>query len=236
MGKDTGVLDLLNNPELSAEALASNRKGKVLPLQEERLMTAFGQAVPPNLPQDAPWWLLIAVLGAALIIWIALTGDFLWNGSSSLIVGGTVGLLLPLTMRYLLHIIHVQAALEESRFARRRLEGGHYDIDSWDKPVELYAEEPRRWRRWLLGQRVTYWLVTPMHRFRIPQPLWDHLRRDGDGMTIYYLSKPLPALLSIHLIPRPDPPTNAELAAVIGLTDEGELIYEEQTPQRSSQR
>jgi len=65
--------------------------------------------------------------------------------------------------------------------------------------------------------------------------LWDQFRNHAeDGLILHYLTNPLVTLLSVERIlldEPPEAPTDAELATVIGIGDDGELIYEEQSDQ-----
>lgn len=68
-----------------------------------------------------------------------------------------------------------------------------------------------------------------MHQFQVSKALWEQFRTFADdGLILYYLTEPFVTLLSMERIPMSEPPTDAELATVTGINEEGELIYEEQ--------
>ena len=68
-----------------------------------------------------------------------------------------------------------------------------------------------------------------------PEALWSEFSAYADdGLILHYLTEPLVTLLSVGLIPPPGPPSDAKLASVIGIGDDGELIYEEQDENQRS--
>jgi hypothetical protein len=62
--------------------------------------------------------------------------------------------------------------------------------------------------------------------FRMSESLWEELRAIGGTMGVHYI-KPImtPILLSIQPLPLRDVPTEADLEQVIGVSDDGELVY-----------
>ncbi len=120
--------------------------------------------------------------------------------------------------------------------AHYRLTHDDYQIESWEGPVRFVIYPPGAYRMFdMESAEDTYAIATPLHIFAVSKTLWEALRPHAENdFTLHYLTEPVPALLSVAQIPLSEPPTDAELASVIGIGDDGELIYEEQNQQARS--
>lgn len=114
--------------------------------------------------------------------------------------------------------------------ARRQLANGDYQIESWDGQVRFDMYPPRAFEMFgTTSAEQTYVLKTRVHTFPVSKALWDALRLDAkQDFSLHYLTEPFVTLLSVVPILRSEPPSDSELASVIGISDDGELIYEEQ--------
>jgi hypothetical protein len=111
--------------------------------------------------------------------------------------------------------------------ARHRLQHDDYWLESWEGPVSFVIRPEAQWMTQYTVDR--YLIETPLHSFPVSKALWEQLRPQAEGdFTLHYLTEPLVTLLSIEPISLYEPPTDAELATVVGIGDDGELIYEEQ--------
>jgi hypothetical protein len=79
--------------------------------------------------------------------------------------------------------------------------------------------------RWESGEKETVLRLEGI-TLRMGEPLWNELRAIGGTMGVHYI-KPImtPILLSIQPLPLRDVPTEADLEQVIGVSDDGELVY-----------
>jgi hypothetical protein len=124
--------------------------------------------------------------------------------------------------------------LRERRM-HQRLTTNDYRIESWEGPVQFVIYPmPNS----IDGEQIyqdTHFIQTPLHSFPVTKALWDQFRTHAeDGLILYYLTNPLVTLLSVERIFFDDPPevpSDTELAMVIGIGDDGELIYEKQPDQ-----
>jgi hypothetical protein len=116
------------------------------------------------------------------------------------------------------------------RNAYLKLATGNYQIESWNGPVRFIMFPPGTYHMFGIESfEDTYVIATSMHNFPVSKAMWESLRPHAENdFILHYLSEPVPTLLSIAHIPRSEPPTDAELSAVIGIGDDGELIYAEQ--------
>ncbi len=102
-------------------------------------------------------------------------------------------------------------------------------ITSWQGSARFEVTWQTYWYQGKQEYRRVHFIQTPLHEFPVSEALWSQFSAYADdGLILHYLTEPLVTLLSVGLIPPPEPPTDAELASVIGFGDDGELIYEEQ--------
>jgi len=120
--------------------------------------------------------------------------------------------------------------------ARRKLATGDYQIESWDGPVRFETYPAYGFEMFgTTSPEATYVLQTQSHTFPVSKALWEALRLNArQDFSLHYLTEPYVTLLSVVPMLRSEPPTDAELASVIGISDDGELIYEEQNQQARS--
>lgn len=121
--------------------------------------------------------------------------------------------------------------------ASHRLANADYRIERWQGPVRFVIYPPGAYRMaGIESVDETCVIETPLHIFAVSKTLWESLRPHAENdFTLHYLTEPVPALLSIVHTLRSEPPTDSELSAVIGIGDDGELIYEEQGDQNRQQ-
>jgi len=216
-------------------ALDANRAGYLATQQHEKLLRELEAAkrVYWSWPPLQPVW--NGVISVFVFGWLMVVG--LESGvliglmafASALAALGYVG-------QALWQYLHPRLQHPALDRARERLEEKDYQIESWEgsvifmiNPVPMGIGPDRK-------QHYTdTWIIqTPMHQFSVSRALWEQFRDAAkNGLILYYLTEPLLTLLSIERIPIAEPPTDAELATVIGFGDDGELIYEEQDDHKS---
>lgn len=234
-------LDITEN---RPDGQAANERGELTDWQREWMIRQLKKPRPARillLPHDTT----IAGI-TSLIVTVFLTfvlGTVFKPADLFLVVSLLVGMLVFLRIAYHDNI----GALQNRRYfsarlrphlwnARQKLAKDHYQIESWDGPVRFVIYPPGAyWMAGIESVEDTYVIETPLHIFAVSKTLWEALRPHAENdFTLHYLTEPVPALLSVAHIPLSEPPTDAELSAVIGIGDDGELIYEEQNQQARS--
>jgi hypothetical protein len=219
---------LINAPlrwtDFSDEAVALNANGTLTPEQHERLVTAaraqYGTILTPRLQP-----LRIASLFTFVVLYFAQFFSLAVRNSDWLSPLMLLSLLvLAITFLY----PYYQWQSSASRSLLHRLEMEDLETDSYVGPVRFDIVPSET------GYRImdTYWLVTDTQRFPVTREVWESLRPHADQIRLNYLTDPFIALLSVEAVTGPEPPTEAELATVTGIGDDGELIYEEQDEPR----
>lgn len=217
-------LDRVTN---TPEAFTANQSGQLTPAQQQTLLRNLDYDLHPPIEWPAltqDWQLAIVglIVGWVLSFYIGLP---LWiMGLFSLLAG----------VAYIGEAVFKWGGLNRSeqaklKLARQRLMTGDYQIKSWQGVARFEVS----WQMyWYLGKqqyRRVHFIQTPLQEFPVSEALWLQFSAYAqEGLILHYLTEPLVTLLSVGLIPPPEPPTDAELASVIGFGDDGELIYEEQ--------
>jgi hypothetical protein len=74
-------------------------------------------------------------------------------------------------------------------------------------------------------QSTHYLMFMQAHSFELSKPLWDSLQPHTSHVRLHYLTDPVPVLLSIEAVTISTAPTDEDLAQVVGIGDDGELLY-----------
>ncbi len=236
-------LDITEN---RPDGQAANERGELTDWQRDRLVNQLEYPYKPPIPHltdVAKIALLVAVYLAILIggMWSRLTYPLLSDYRS--LVFMAIGVLICLGIgcwgilgalwKWLRYRTQVRPHLQD---ASHRLANTDYRIERWQGPVRFVIYPPGAYRMaGIESVEDTCVIETPLHHFVVSKTLWEALRPHAENdFTLHYLTEPVPALLSIAHIPLSEPPTDAELSAIIGIGDDGELIYEEQNQQARS--
>jgi len=74
-------------------------------------------------------------------------------------------------------------------------------------------------------QSTHYLMFVQAHSFELSKALWDSLQPHTNHVRLRYLTDPVPMLLSIQAVTVSAAPTDEDLAQVVGIGDDGELLY-----------
>lgn len=74
-------------------------------------------------------------------------------------------------------------------------------------------------------QSTHYLMFVQSHSFELSKALWDSLQPHTNHVRLHYLTDPAPMLLSIQAVTISTAPTDEDLAQVVGIGDDGELLY-----------
>ncbi len=206
--------------ENTEEGFLANEAGYLSPGQIARLHHDIGQS-------QSNWFLisppLLTILAAVLFVCGPLTLAQLLSNAQSLIVPLELiaGVVAGMFFVYQAYVMRYQAM-------RRALQTGDFRYHTYTGPAEFISIPSSK--RWQAAHRHhdAFFIRADDHLIPVAQSLWDGLRPAADGLIIHYLTHPFLSLLSIQPIPAEEPPTDSELAKVIGIGDDGELIYEEE--------
>ncbi len=206
--------------DFTDDDLAANADSELTPEQIARLITEIETQVRAGIVQRH--WIALAamilILAGCVISWLMNTAMNITDAQLLLFVISILG------------IFGVAANLafppETANPTLDRLRAFNFEIAGYGGPAE-FVIIPSYTR---LGKYQDNYLVrTEAGSFTVTRELWEDLRNSSNHVRLYYLTYPLVTLLSVEPIMLPSrPPTDAELANVIGIGDDGELIYEEQ--------
>lgn len=218
------LIDLpLRWTDFSDDALVLNTQGDMTPEQHERLLTAAkAQHDAILMPKTQP--LRIASLFTFVALYFSqLTVSADWLAPFTLLSL----LILAITFLY----PYYQWRVSPMSNLLQQLEAHDFEIETYVGPArfDILPSET--------GYRMddTYWIVTETQRFPVTREVWESLRPHADQIRLNFVTNPFVALLSVEAVTGPEPPTEAELATVTGIGDDGELIYEEQDEPRNRQ-
>jgi hypothetical protein len=197
----------------------SNRDGRLHPEQQAKLVQQLTTAAKP-VPASNDVLAALVLLGIFAGPVILMTD----GGMRSFVATLTVILAVLITV-LMLRGQRTRAAagrLEQARWSAllQDVQAGRYQVTRYEGPVE-FAVYPQE-------QGQTYALVIPSDVLTIPEATYTALSAYASGLIVYYLTSPVLTLLSVEQIPVAEPPTDAQLAQVTGIGDDGELIYVEQ--------
>lgn len=236
-------LDITEN---RPDGQAANERGELTDWQRDRLVNQLEYPYQPRiLPlTDATKIALLVAVSLAIfmgVIWsdlrYPLQSDYRTMQAMALAVLISLGIgcwgILGALWKWLRYRTQVRPHLQD---ASHRLAKTDYRIERWQGPVRFVIYPPGAYRMaGIESVEDTCVIETPLHHFAVSKTLWEALRPHAENdFTLHYLTEPVPALLSVAHIPLSEPPTDAELSAVIGIGDDGELIYVEQNQQARS--
>ncbi|HUN05844.1 MAG TPA: hypothetical protein PLQ56_04565 [Aggregatilineales bacterium] len=220
--------------ENTQEGRLANIRGELSDQQKTRLLHEVDMSRQPVFKWPSLQGLPLFLLSLFIASFTVTTSDLeqwipVWLGLA-LLVGAAYGAVKLWTqLRFILR------ERPQLMSIHQRLTANDYQIESWEGPVQFIIH-PKPYS--IDGKQVyqdTHFIQTPLHSFPVTKTLWDQFRNHAeDGLILHYLTNPLVTLLSVERIlldEPPEAPTDAELATVIGIGDDGELIYEEQSDQ-----
>jgi hypothetical protein len=222
------VLQITDNNE---HALIENADGRLTERQYQRLLAEIWDAQ-PTLVSLVPTRLVATVSEGVMLAALALVplGVFLFafdllNEEGVLpawfvLLIVLVVLGIPLLMWWLLN---ARQQFSKWRTAHQQVANHHYRIEGFQGQIRCAIYPNPRGQ--VYGDK--YVVSTPDHEFEVSQALYDYIRPYSEDVTLYYLSEPFTTLLSIEPTPVQEAPTDDELARVVGVGDDGELIYED---------
>lgn len=223
-------LDITEN---RPDGQAANERGELTNRQRNWLLRQLEDSDQPNVPRATNGALVAGFLFVIIgLIWNTLQYPRLadYRQLEIIALGVLLYLYLAIALSGRTRLHHRTQVRPPLQTARQRLANGDYQIESWIGPVRFVIYPPGAYRVGdVESARDTYVIETHLHHFAVSKALWETLRPYAENdFTLHYLTEPVVMLLSIVHIPRSEPPTDAELASVIGISDDGELIYEEQ--------
>lgn len=211
--------------DFTDDDLAVNADGDLTPGQYERLLAAARRESRLKIGFG------VQIIGslALLVMWYTFVGLSQQPGSPSLETLRSISIVVVV----IIWIFPLVRWLRSDGLKRvRRLEVRDFLMESYDGPanLELYPEDRSQ------DAHEKHHIRIDDYSFPVTVALWMALRPDQNNVRLHYMVDPFVALVSAMCIPRVQSPTDEELAHVIGIGDDGELIYEEQDAPRGARR
>ncbi|MEZ4668503.1 MAG: hypothetical protein R3E39_11350 [Anaerolineae bacterium] len=216
--------------ENTAEALEANNAGELTEAQLNNLLQAIKKSrLPFSEFEDKSRFPSSLQIICMLVAFAGLTLFPNTMFALILLIGGLTGYV---TIPIILMIRRDSAYHSQLEAVSHRLLKHDFTIESYVGPVYLVSEWDLSDSNHPPDTLVDSCLIRTYdykHRYVISKEVWQQLRPAGrnfvENVTMYLLTQPVSALLSVEAVPVPVPPTDDKILEVIGLGTDGELVF-----------
>lgn len=221
---------ILQPEDNTPEAWALNQLGEFTPAQSDYLQQVIEprQLRPPVEPSPNPfpgiqWYAGRSVVLAVLLTWLIAAlhaRQVPGRGLENLELSTLVWIFLPALSASLM-ILYVFRQFFQPTQAHSDSNGQALTYS----PQIRYYEGSISLDQRTDDQATHYLMFVQAHSFELSKALWDSLQPHTNHVRLHYLTDPAPMLLSIQAVTISTAPTDEDLAQVVGIGDDGELLY-----------